>query len=97
MRYTRAVSWNMVVRSGTEQTYCNWVKRFFHFHNVRHPKEMAEPEINAFLTHLTVKEKLGASTQNQAPSALLFLCRHVIGRHVGHHGEVIRARKPPRS
>ena len=36
----------------TEQTYyyCNWVRRFIHFHNVRHPKEMAEPEINAFLT-----------------------------------------------
>ncbi|MEN6472570.1 MAG: hypothetical protein ABFD81_01015 [Syntrophaceae bacterium] len=28
------------------------------FHHVRHPSEMAEPEINAFLTHLAVKEKL---------------------------------------
>lgn len=40
---------------------------------------MAEPEINAFLTHLAVKEKVSASTQNQALSALLFLYRHVIG------------------
>lgn len=29
---------------------------------------MAEPEINAFLTHLAVKEKVSASTQNQALS-----------------------------
>ncbi len=49
-----------------------WVKRFIFFHNVRHPAEMAEPEINAFLTHLAVKEKVSASTQNQALSALLF-------------------------
>ena len=80
----------------TEQAYCHWVKRFIYFHNVRHPAEMAEPEINAFLTHLAVKEKVSASTQNQALSALLFLYRHVIGRKVGDLGEVIRARKPTR-
>ena len=80
----------------TERTYCSWVKRFIFFHNVRHPAEMAEPEINAFLTHLAVKKKVSASTQNQALSALLFLYRHVIGREVGDLGEVIRARKATR-
>jgi integron integrase len=80
----------------TEQTYCSWVKRFIFFHNVRHPAEMAETEINAFLTHLAVKEKVSASTQNQALSALLFLYRHVIGHEVGDLGDVIRARKPKR-
>ena len=80
----------------TEQTYCLWVKRFIFFHNVRHPAEMAEPEINTFLTHLAVKEKVSASTQNQALSALLFLYRHVLGREIGDLGEVIRARKPKR-
>jgi len=33
----------------TEQTYRHWVKRFIFFHNVRHPAEMAEPEIKASL------------------------------------------------
>ncbi|HSW00403.1 MAG TPA: integron integrase [Sedimentisphaerales bacterium] len=80
----------------TEQTYCHWVKRFIYFHNVRHPAEMGEPEINAFLTHLAVKQKVSASTQNQALSALLFLYRQVIGRKVGDLGDVIRARKPTR-
>jgi integron integrase len=80
----------------TEQTYCHWVKKFIYFHKVRHPAEMGEPEINAFLTHLAVKERVTASTQTQALSALLFLYRHIIGREVGDLGHVIRARKPKR-
>jgi integrase len=78
----------------TEQTNCHWVKRFDHFHNLRHPPDMGEKEINAFLTHLAVRENAAASTQNQALSALLFLCRRVLGREVGDLGEVIRARRP---
>ncbi len=80
----------------TEQCYCHWVKRFIFFHHVRHPAEMAEPEINAFLTHLAVNEKVSASTQNQALSAILFLYRHVLGRPIGNLGEVVRARRPTR-
>ena len=80
----------------TEQTYCQWVKRFIYFHKMRHPAEMGEPEINRFLTHLAVKEKISSSTQTQALSALLFLYRHVLDRKIGDLGEVIRARKPKR-
>lgn len=50
----------------TEQTYCQWARRFIYFHHIRHPAEMSEPEINAFLTHLAVEGKVGASPQNQA-------------------------------
>ena len=80
----------------TESAYCHWVKRFIYFHNIRHPAEMAEPEINAFLTHLAVKRKVSASTQNQALSALLFLYRHVLNREIGDLDEVIRARRSQR-
>ena len=59
-------------------------------------RRSAEPEINAFLTHLAVKNDVSASTQNQALSALLFLYRFVIGREVGSLDGVIRARKPKR-
>ncbi len=83
-------------RSRTEETYCQWVRRYILFHQKRHPADMGEPEINAFLTHLAVKDKVSASTQNQALSAILYLYRHVIGREVGDLGEVIRARKPKR-
>ena len=80
----------------TEQAYRHWVKRYVLFHNVRHPSEMAESEVNAFLTHLAVKEQVSASTQTQALSALLFLYRHVLARDLGNLGAVIRARKPTR-
>ncbi len=80
----------------TEQTYCLWVRRFVEFHELRHPAERGEPEINAFLTYLAVKEKVSASTQNQALSALLFLYRFVLKTGVGDIGEIARARRPKR-
>ena len=80
----------------TEQTYRYWVRKFIFFNNVRHPRDMGEEEINGFLTHLAVKEKVSASTQNQALCAILFLYRHVVGREIGDLGNVIRARKPVR-
>jgi integron integrase len=80
----------------TETTYVYWIKKFIFFHNVRHPKDMAEPEINAFLTHLAVKEHVSSSTQNQALCAIIFLYKYVLGHKIGDLGEVIRARKPVR-
>lgn len=80
----------------TEQSYVMWIRRYVQFHDLRHPDEMGEAEINAFLTHLAVKRKVSASTQNQALSALLFLYRHVLHRDIGELGEVIRARRPRR-
>jgi integron integrase len=80
----------------TEEAYCHWIRRFAYFHGVRNPAEMSEPEINAFLSHLAVKERVSASTQTQALSAILFLYRHVLGRRVGDLGGVIRARRPHR-
>jgi len=78
----------------TEQTYCQWARRYIRFHGLRHPAEMAEPEINAFVTHLAVHEKVSASTQTQALSALLFLYRHVLHREVGELSELVRAQRP---
>ncbi len=80
----------------TEQAYCSWVERYIRFHTMKHPAEMAEAEINAFLTHLAVGEKVSASTQTQALSALLFLYRYVIGYEIGDLGDLVRARQPKR-
>lgn len=80
----------------TEQAYCRWVRRYIRHHGLRHPAEMAEPEINAFLTHLATTERVSASTQTQALSALLFLYRHVLHRQVGDLGQLIRARTQTR-
>lgn len=80
----------------TEQTYVDWIKRFILFHNKRHPAEMGAAEIEAFLTHLAVNEKVAASTQNQAYSALLFLYREVLHQEFPVPLQALRAKKPKR-
>ncbi len=77
----------------TEEVYCHWVRRYVRFHQLRHPAELGDEEINAFLTHLAVTEHVSASTQTQALSALLFLYRQVLGREVGEL-DLVRANKP---
>ena len=79
----------------TEGTYVNWVKRYIYFHNVRHPAEMGAAEVEAFLTHLAVKENVAASTQNQALSALLFLYREVLHQEL-RPVDALRAKRPRR-
>jgi len=79
----------------TEEAYVNWVKRYIYFHDVRHPAEMGAAEVEAFLTHLAVKENVAASTQNQALSALLFLYREVLHQDLG-PVDALRAKRPKR-
>ena len=45
----------------------------------RHPKDMGEGEVRAFLTDLAVRRGVSAATQNQALNALLFVYREVVG------------------
>ena len=80
----------------TEEAYVNWIKRCIFFHNKRHPKEMGVLEIEAFLTHLAVNERVAASTQNQALSALLFLYREVLQQDLDGPINAIRAKRPKR-
>jgi len=78
----------------TEETYIQWIRKFILFHGKKHPRDMAEPEITAFLTHLAVQGKVSASTQNQALSALLFLYRVVLNQELEFLDGVVRAKKP---
>lgn len=80
----------------TERSYCDWIKRFIHFHQLRHPKEMGAEDISAFLTHLARVGNVSAATQNQALSALLFLYQQVLKQEVGWIEEVERAKRPKR-
>lgn len=45
---------------------------------MRHQREMAGPEIEAFLTTLATERKVSSSTRNQALSAVLFLYPEVL-------------------
>ena len=80
----------------TEQCYVDWIRRFILFHGKRHPAQMAELEVTAFLTHLARDGGVGASTQNQALSALLFLYKEVLKQELGWLENVERAKKPSR-
>ena len=40
----------------TEHCYCDWITRFIRYHGKRHPREMAEMEVAAFLTHWRARE-----------------------------------------
>ncbi|HTY51197.1 MAG TPA: integron integrase [Steroidobacteraceae bacterium] len=79
----------------TEKAYLGWMRRFVKFHG-RHPREMAEVEVTAFLSHLATDLHVSASTQNQALQALLFLYRQVLQVDLPWLTSVVRARKPRR-
>ena len=80
----------------TETSYVAWTKRYILFHNKQHPLDLGSAEIEAFLTHLAVNDKVAASTQNQAFSALLFLYREVLRKDLEFPIDSIRAKKPKR-
>ncbi len=80
----------------TEEAYTHWIVRFIHFHKKRHPQEMDTPEIEAFLNHLAVNERVAASTQNQAFYALLFLYKHVLHQPLATPIDALRAKPSTR-
>ena len=62
----------------TEQAYLDWIKRYIHFFDKRHPRELSAVHLEQYLSHLPVERNVAASTQNQAKSALLFLYKEVL-------------------
>jgi len=80
----------------TERTYTSWIKRFILFHGKKHPKEMGEPEVEAFLTWLAVERTVSKSTQNQAFNALIFLYREVLNRPLEGRINAVRSSRKQR-
>jgi len=82
----------------TERSYLDWAKRFFDYVKAtKGNNELSVPDdIKQYLSHLAIKRRVSASTQNQAFNALLFLFREVIGRDVGNLGDTVRAKRGTR-
>lgn len=80
----------------TADAYVGWVRRFMAFHHGRHPRELAEREISAYLSALAEQKRVAAGTQNQALASILFLYRHVLGVPVSVGRDVVRAKRPSR-
>ena len=72
-----------------------WARQFILFHGKRHPREMGEAEVGAFLSHLAVVRNVSASTQNQALSALLYLYGKVLEKPLGRLDSQIERAKTP--
>src|SRR3989454_3330107 len=77
----------------TAKAYVHWIKRSIFFHSKRHPAEMGAAEVTAFLTALAVRDRVAASTQNQALSALLFLYREVLEVELPWLDGLVRAKR----
>lgn len=80
----------------TERAYVGWIRRYILFHQKRHPAELGEREISEFLSALAVKNRVSASTQNQALGAILFLYRHVLRVEIDWVDGIVRAKRPER-
>lgn len=80
----------------TEQAYVGWVRRFIIANGMRHPSQLGEREVEAFLSGLAARHDVAAATQNQALAALLFLYRQVLLINLPWMDEIRRAKKPAR-
>ena len=80
----------------TANIYSNWCKQFIVYHNKRHPSELGENEINAFLSHLATDKNVSASTQNQALHSILFMYKQILKIELPYIDDIVRAKKPKR-
>ena len=80
----------------TERTYLQWIKRFLEYSGKRRKKQLSEADASDFknfLSHLALKQRVSASTQNQAFNAILFFFRYVLGKEVGNLADTVRAKR----
>ena len=84
----------------TEQAYLYWIRFFIRWNGrsgfVRHPRNMGELEVRAFLSMLATERRVSQATHNQALSALLFLYRHVLGVALPWLSDLERPTRPKR-
>ncbi len=72
------------------------MRAFVRFHHMRHPREMGQPEVEAFLSWLAADRQVAVSTHRQALSALLFLYQKVFGQNLPWMQSIGRPHRPPR-
>lgn len=80
----------------TERTYIQWIERFIMYTRQTSKKAISEnntTDFKNFMSHLALKRRVSASTQNQAFNAILFFFRHVLGKETGDLADTVRAKR----
>ena len=77
----------------TFQAYWHWSKRFILWSGKRHPKDMGQTEVAAFLTWLATDRQVSASTQRQALHGILFMYQAALGIEIGWIDNIVRAKQ----
>ncbi len=80
----------------TEDAYVYWVRTFVRFHKLRHPAELAQAEVEAFLSWLVTERDVAPGTHRQALSALLFLYQKVLRKDLPWMADIGRPRQERR-
>jgi len=80
----------------TVEAYVAWVKRYVVYHGRVHPVELGAEHVASFLSMLASRERVSASTQNQALAALLFLYAQVLRKELPRIPDIVQARRPAR-
>ncbi|WP_136796580.1 integron integrase [Desulfosediminicola ganghwensis] len=79
----------------TLKSYRKYIRDFQTYTKSLHPDRLSAEHVKEYLTHLAVKKKVSASTQNLAFNSLLFFFRNVLNREFGTIDGVVRAKKRP--
>jgi integron integrase len=80
----------------TEEAYIAWIRRYILFSGRRHPVDLDVTDVQAFLSDLAVRQRVSASTQNQALAAISFLYSGVLRRPLPLVSGVVPASVPRR-
>ncbi len=83
----------------TEQTYADWVERFYRYLGevaAGADVEVTAQSVRDFMAHLAVHRRVSAATQNQALGAVQFLCAEVLGVSLEGIREGVRAKRGDR-
>lgn len=76
----------------TETAYAQWIIRYVRFHGLKHPAQLSEPHVVAFLNSLANQRNVAGSTQNQALSAIVFLYKNILKKPVENLDNLERAK-----
>ena len=55
----------------TEQAYLAWIKRYIYFHNLTHPEDLTERDIEKYLTYLAIERQAAPMISRRSIAGLL--------------------------